>query len=102
MSNKDYGLINKWLRNIKEVYEKNYDALQEIENENKRFDRLVELNVQEQVQNLAKTSIVQKSWANEKYPHLHGWVFDIHCGEIKEVLNISAGEWKNPVFGYDF
>ena len=102
MTNKDYGLINKWLRNIKEVYEKNYDALHEIENENKRFDRLVELNVQEQVQNLAKTSIVQKSWANEKYPHLHGWVFDIHCGEIKEVLNISAGEWKNPVFSYDF
>jgi carbonic anhydrase len=102
MTNHDYGLINKWLRNIKEVYEKNYDTLQAIPNEEERFNNLVELNVQEQVRNLAKTSIVQKSWAKEQYPHLHGWVFDIHCGEIKEVLNISAGEWKSPVFSFDF
>lgn len=101
MTNKDFGLINKWLRNIKEVYEKHYDELHEIKDEQSRFNTLVELNVKEQIQNLAKTSIVQKAWKNSQLPHLHGWVFDIHKGEIKEVVNISAGEWESPVFKYE-
>ena len=102
MTNKDFGLINKWLRNIKEVYEKHYDELQAIENEQSRFNAMVELNVKEQIQNLAKTTIVQKAWKNSQLPHLHGWVFDIHKGEIKEVVNISAGEWESPFFKYEF
>jgi carbonic anhydrase len=102
MTNKDFGLINKWLRNIKEVYEKHYVELQAIENEQSRFNALVELNVKEQIQNLAKTTIVQKAWKNDQVPPLHGWVFDIHKGEIKEIINISAGEWKSPVFNYEF
>lgn len=102
MTNKDFGLINKWLRNIKEVYEKHYEELQAIENEQSRFNAMVELNVKEQIQNLAKTTIVQKAWKNSQLPHLHGWVFDIHKGEIKEVVNISAGEWESPVFQYEF
>jgi len=102
MTNKDFGLINKWLRNIKEVFEKHYDELQAIENEQSRFNAMVELNVKEQIQNLAKTTIVQKAWKNSQLPHLHGWVFDIHKGEIKEVVNISAGEWESPVFKYEF
>lgn len=102
MTNKDFGLINKWLRNIKEVYEKHYDELQAIENEQSRFNAMVEMNVKEQIQNLAKTTIVQKAWKNSQLPHLHGWVFDIHKGEIKEVVNISAGEWESPVFQYEF
>ena len=102
MTNKDFGLINKWLRNIKEVYEKHYDELHAIENEQSRFNAMVELNVKEQIQNLAKTSIVQKAWKNSQLPHLHGWVFDIHKGEIKEVVNISAGDWESPVFKYEF
>ncbi len=102
MTNKDFGLINKWLRNIKEVYEKHYDELQAIGDEQSRFNAMVELNVKEQIQNLAKTSIVQKAWKNSQLPHLHGWVFDIHKGEIKEVVNISAGEWESPVFKYEF
>jgi carbonic anhydrase len=102
MTNKDFGLINKWLRNIKEVYEKHYDELQAIGDEQSRFNAMVELNVKEQIQNLAKTTIVQKAWGNSQLPHLHGWVFDIHKGEIKEVVNISAGEWESPVFKYEF
>ena len=102
MTNKDFGLINKWLRNIKEVYEKHYDELHAIENEQSRFNAMVELNVKEQIQNLDKTIIVQKAWKNSQLPHLHGWVFDIHKGEIKEVVNISAGEWESPVFKYEF
>jgi len=102
MTNKDFGLINKWLRNIKEVYEKHYDELQAIGDEQSRFNAMVELNVKEQIQNLAKTTIVQKAWKSSQLPHLHGWVFDIHKGEIKEVVNISAGEWESPVFQYEF
>lgn len=102
MTNKDFGLINKWLRNIKEVYEKHYDELHEIKDEQSRFNTMVELNVKEQIQNLAKTSIVQKAWKNSQLPHLHGWVFNIHKGEIKELVNISAGEWESPVFKYEF
>jgi carbonic anhydrase len=101
MSNQDFGLINKWLRNIKEVYDKHYQELQLITDEQQKFNKLVELNVLEQVNNLAKTTIVQKAWKKRKYPHLHGWVFDMHIGEIKEVLNINAGEWENPIFGFD-
>ena len=102
MTNKDFGLINKWLRNIKEVYEKHYDELHKIKDEQSRFNALVELNVKEQIQNLAKTTIVQKAWKSSQLPHLHGWVFDIHKGEIKEVVNISAVEWESPVFKYEF
>jgi carbonic anhydrase len=102
MTNHDFGLINKWLRNIKEVYEKHYEDLQDITDETARFNKLVELNVAEQIQNLAKTTIVQKAWEKRQFPHLHGWVFDIHKGEIKEIININAGEWTSPVFHYDF
>jgi carbonic anhydrase len=102
MTNHDFGLINKWLRNIKEVYEKHFEDLHNITDETARFNKLVELNVAEQIQNLAKTTIVQKAWSNRQLPHLHGWVFDIHHGEIKEIININAGEWASPVFHYDF
>ncbi|MEY2792404.1 MAG: hypothetical protein RJA76_396 [Bacteroidota bacterium] len=102
MSKQDFGLINKWLRNIKEVYEKYSKELNEINDEQSKFNKLVELNVLEQVNNLAKTTIVQKAWHKNKYPHLHGWVFDMHIGEIKEVLNINAGEWGNSIFSFDF
>ena len=102
MTNQDFGLINKWLRNIKEVYEKHYQELQQIADEKQRFNKLVEINVLEQVNNLAKTTIVQKAWNKRQYPHLHGWVFDMHVGEIKEIVNINAGEYENPIFKYQF
>ena len=102
MGNQDFGLINKWLRNIKEVYSKHEVELGSIENEKQKFNRLVELNVHEQVKNLAKTTIIQRAWKNFQYPHLHGWVFDLHTGLIKEVLNIDAGSEVDPIFRYDF
>ncbi len=103
MSNKDLGVINKWLRNIKEVYEKHETELEAIEDEELRFDRMVELNVQEQVLNLAKTSIVQKEWAKNNLPHLHGWVYDLHNGIIKPILEIEPNEFQyvNKIYKYD-
>ncbi|CAM3881702.1 carbonic anhydrase [Aquirufa aurantiipilula] len=102
MTNKDYGLINKWLRNIKEVYEKNFEEIHALPSEKDQFDRLVELNVKEQVLNLAKTTIIQKAWKKFEYPYLHGWVFDMHHGEIKEILNIDPNEWQSSVFSFNF
>jgi carbonic anhydrase len=93
MSNNDYGLINKWLRNIKDVYVKHQAELSEITDETQKFNRMVELNVTEQVKNLAKTSIVQKAWQNGDYPHIHGWVLDLHSGLIKQVMDIKPREF---------
>ncbi|MCU0326292.1 MAG: carbonate dehydratase [Spirosomaceae bacterium] len=92
MSNKDYGLINKWLRNIKDVYNMHTDELEAITDENKRFDRLVELNVVEQVRNLVKTTIVQKAWATGDYPYIHGWVFNLHNGLIKSLIDVKPSD----------
>ena len=74
MGNHSLGIINKWLRNIKDVYRIHQDELEAITDEGDRVNRLVELNVQEQVMNLAKTSIIQSAWKHKKQPDIHGWV----------------------------
>ncbi|MEA5403349.1 carbonate dehydratase [Arcicella sp. DC2W] len=102
MGSSDLGLINKWLRNIKEVYDKHNYELKNISDEDARFKRLVELNVEEQVKNLAKTTIIQRSWKNFQLPHIHGWVFDMKSGLIKEVMEIEACSEIDPIFKYDF
>jgi len=91
MGNKQVGLIDNWLRNIKDVYRLHEAELDAIEDTTKRSNRLVELNVQEQVFNLTKTSIVQNAWANGQSLLIHGLVFDLHSGALKD-LNISVGD----------
>lgn len=105
MTNKDLGLINKWLRNIKDVYVKHHSELDAIMDEEQKFDKLVELNVVEQVYNLAKTTIVQKAWATgENYPQLHGWVLDLHTGLMKSIIEIAPGETDKieEIYRYKF
>ncbi|MCP1385507.1 carbonic anhydrase [Runella salmonicolor] len=102
MTNKDFGLINKWLRNIKDVYSKHYDELEAVPEGQERFDRLVEFNVIEQTKNLAKTTIVQKAWKKRNYPHLHGWVFDLHTGLINSITEIPPGSPVESIYRYDF
>lgn len=91
MGNKQVGLIDNWLRHIKDVYRLHKDELNAIEDLTKRSDRLVELNVLEQVHDLTKTSIVQNAWANGKTLHVHGLVYDIRNGYLQD-LNISVGD----------
>ena len=75
MTKTDYKpVLNMWLRNIKDVIRHHYDELHAINDEEARVDRLVELNVREQVYNLAKTTIIQRCWKKEERPDLHGWV----------------------------
>src|SRR3982751_4584852 len=76
-------VLNMWLRNIKDVIRYNKQELDAIKNEDQRLDRLVELNVREQVYNLAKTTIVQRAWREEQRPDLHGWVYGLKDGIIK-------------------
>lgn len=85
---KDLGILNPWLRNIRDVYRIHKEELIAIEDEAKRYDRLVELNVEEQCINVIKTAVVQLRYAQEGYPQVHGWVFDIRTGKIID-LNIK-------------
>jgi carbonic anhydrase len=101
MGRKSLGIINKWLRNIKDVYRYHREEIDIIESEEGRLNRLIELNVQEQVQNLAKTSIVQKAWKNRQAPHLHGWVYDLHDGIIKPVSEIEPGHHLDELYEFD-
>ena len=101
MTNHNFGIINKWLRNIKDVYRFHREEIDAIKDEEVRADRLVELNVQEQVMNLAKTSIVQKAWAHDQRPNLHGWVYGLKDGLIKPVFEMPAGTHIDPLYEFD-
>ncbi len=95
------AVLNMWLRNIKDVYRLHREELDAIDSEEQRCDRLVELNVKEQIFNLAKTSIIQRAWKNEQRPHLHGWVYGLKDGIIKPVYEMTAGTSIDPLYEYD-
>jgi len=101
MSNRDFKpVLNMWLRNIKDVYHIYKNELNVIEDEEQRTDRLVELNVVEQVTHLAQTSIIQRAWQTNKGPHLHGWVYGLKDGIIKPVLEMPPGSYIDPLYTY--
>ena len=102
LTNKNYGMINKWLRNIKEVYRIHKDEIDSLETEEARVDRLVELNVIEQVNNLAKTSIIQHAWKKEQRPMLHGWVYGLKDGLLAEVFKMDPDTKLDPIYMFDF
>jgi carbonic anhydrase len=81
MESEDLGILNSWLRNIRDVYRLHKDELNQIKNDEEKYKRLVELNVQEQCFNVIKTSDVQRAY-RERSIAVHGWVFDIHSGQL--------------------
>src|SRR5579872_5718692 len=85
---KDMGILNPWLRTIRDVYRMHHEELDAIKDEQQRYNRLVELNVKEQANNVIKTANVQKSYQKNGYPVVHGWVFDLHSGILID-LNIN-------------
>lgn len=102
ITNHDYKFVlNMWLRNIKDVYRIHRKELDAIADPDKKENRLTELNVQEQVFNLAKTSIIQRAWKNEQRPDLHGWVYGLKDGLIKPVFEMNAGTPIDPLYQYD-
>nr|WP_315126090.1 carbonic anhydrase [uncultured Capnocytophaga sp.] len=82
MQPKDYGLLNPWLRTIRDVYRLHQEELDAIKDSHERFHRLVELNVQEQCINVTKMAVVQESYVKNQTPLVHGWVFNIQTGEL--------------------
>lgn len=101
MSNSFHGFVDNWLRNIKDVFHKYEDELMKISDMDKRADRLTELNVIEQVRNLAKTVVVQQEWKKRDL-HLHGWVYGINSGLITDLSVIHNGtEDIDPIYRYE-
>jgi carbonic anhydrase len=101
MAQHNLGIINKWIMHIKDVQRIHAEELQAIGDENARTNRLVELNVIEQVTNLAKTSVIQKAWKDRQAPHLHGWVYGLEDGLIKPIFELPAGSRIDPLYEYD-
>lgn len=87
MQSADLGILNPWLRNIRDVYRLHKNKLNSIQDEDKKYDRLVELNVQEQCVNLIKTAAIQKAY-RDRGLKVYGWVFDVHTGKLID-LNID-------------
>jgi carbonic anhydrase len=103
MSNNSIGIIDNWIRHIKDVYRLHHQELNAIENENDRFNRFVEVNVIEQVCDLAKTSIVQSAWKDGHELTLHGWVYGLNSGFVTDLnVNFSSNEDLDDVYQLEF
>lgn len=103
MGNQSIGLIDNWIRHIKDVYRFHHKELDLIKDEKERFNRFVELNVKEQVYDLAKTSIVQHAWENGQELMIHGWVYGVHNGLVKDLnLSMKNNDNLSDVYQLDF
>lgn len=99
MGNQYFGVIDNWIRHIKDVYRLHHQELSCIKDEEKQFDRFVELNVVEQVYDLAKTSILQRVWRKEQTVHIHGWVYNIRDGHVIDLgVNFSNEDDLDDVY----
>lgn len=102
MGNKQFGLIDNWLRHIKDVYRYHFKELDSIKDVEQRTRRFVELNVIEQVHDLGKTSIVQNAWNIDQPLHIHGWVYDVKDGIIKDLnVNFTCTKDLHSVYHLD-
>ncbi len=106
MQNQDFGILNPWLRNIRDVYRLYRDELNAIQDGDTKYKRLIELNVIEQCTNVLKTTSVQNAYLNAGYPKVHGWIFDVKTGllidlnfdyqkkleEIREIYDLGLND----------
>jgi len=102
----DMGIINPWLRNIRDIYRLHREELNGISDEEERYNRLVEINTEEQCVNVIKTAIFQQTYLKKGFPEVHGWIFDVHSGnlidlnfdfrkkleEIQEIYNLGSAD----------
>jgi carbonic anhydrase len=100
MGQQQLGIIDTWLREIKNVYYYHRDEVDTIPEGNDRFDKMVEINVREQVNNLARTTIVQDAWKRNQPVHLHGWVYRLSDGIIKPVCEVGQETPQDILFQY--
>lgn len=103
MGNDSIGIIDNWVRHIKDVYRFHHDELDSIVDEKERFNKFVELNVKEQVFDLAKTSIVQSAWKNGQELSIHGWVYGLNSGYVTDLgVNFSCNKDLDGVYQLNF
>ncbi len=103
MGNQSIGLIDNWIRHIKDVYRLHEDYLNSFEDEDERFNKFVEINAQEQVFDLAKTSIVQGAWRNGQDLTLHGWTYGLNSGYVTDLgVNMSSNNELDEVYRLKF
>ncbi len=103
MTNQSIGIIDNWIRHIKDVYRVHKNELDKIKDQQTRFDRFVELNVTEQVFDLAKTSIVQGAWAKGQDLTIHGWVYGVDSGIVKDLgVNVKNDSDLDEVYQLNF
>lgn len=101
MTNNNLGIINPWLKHIKDVYRLHKQEIDALETQEAQVDRLTELNVKEQVMNLAKTNTIQEAWHAEHRPHLHGWVYGLKDGILHQVFHMPPGSRLDPIYEFD-
>lgn len=102
LSQGNFDLLNKWLRNVKEVYRLHQSEINAKDTEEEQINTLVELNVIEQVENLIKTSVIQKAWLKRKSPIIHGWVYDMPSGILQSIVEKDYTTEIDPVFKFSF
>ncbi len=98
MQTESHGLMDQWIWNIKNVYRMHREEIEALPTPEERKARLTILNVQEQVMNLSKTSIIQRAWKEQQLPHLHGWVYDVRDGVIHPVFEMPFGTEIDPIY----
>ncbi|MEI6523389.1 MAG: carbonic anhydrase [Bacteroidota bacterium] len=101
MTKHSFGILNKWLRNIKDVYRIHRKEIDALQSEDEKVNMLTELNVKEQCLNLIQTSIVQKSWKHNGFPQIHGWVYGLSNGIIKPIIDIPVGTHLDDIYEFD-
>lgn len=101
MGSQNLGFLDNWLLHIKDVYRMNETELNKIKDYDDRLDRFVELNIMEQVKNLAKVSFVQEEWQNNSFPYIHGWVYGLEDGIIKDLdVTLNSSSSLEEVYQY--
>ena len=101
LTRNSFGIIDGWLRPLKDTANRHHAELAALPDDDARTDRLVELSVIDQVHNLAKTSVIQRHWQHEQRPHLHGWVYGLHSGRIKPLVDLTPESALDPRYQFD-
>jgi len=101
MTQTNFDLLNKWLRNLKDIYFHHRSEIDPLENEIDRVNKLVEINVFEQVNNLVKTSVVQKAWMHRKGPKIHGWVYDMQTGLLNSIVELNHESPIDEIYKFE-
>jgi carbonic anhydrase len=102
LSRHRYGILDEWLKQIKDTFVMHEDEILDVGGFDAQADRLVELNIHEQLRNLAKTKVIQKAWIEERRPVLHGWVYGLSDGRIKQLYKIEPGANLHEIYQFDF